>query len=1519
MDPLLFGIATNLATDVLKAAYLRSRDISLGDAETMALRRAFTRAFGVLATDVVQALQVELTPDFVTLVEGQLRRLVTDAAMAEMLLAAALEERGPDPARLRERFEELGFDPQTFLTDFDTAMSRFRYALADELLQEAGTARSPLFNRVVLAQLAAVRDQLAHLAGRPGTDEPRTPAGRPIREWTDPFALEVHPAINAGADPAEVLPQYVRREHDAELGRVVAGAMDGRSVIRVLVGGSSTGKTRACWEALRLLPETWRLWHPISPGRSEALLEGFAAVGPRTVLWLNDLHDYLLRDPAAGERVAAGLRELLRDPNRGPVLILGTTWPEYWARLTMPPNPLGDPHTQARSLLAGTDLVVPESFAEPDRERAAEAARSDARLRDALEHAIDGEVAQYLAGGPALLERYRTAPPAAKAVIEAAMDARRLGHGPDLSRDMLRRATPGYLTDRQWEGLAEGWFEEALAYTGTPCRGVSGPVAGRRRDASPPVYRLADYLDQWARPARAAVLVPASTWDALQEHGAKQDLPAIAQEADRRRLYRRAVALYEPAAEAGDVDALLVSAHYLAVVGEVDKALMLYERAADADFSLALEYAAQALADLGLVDASLTWWRMAADAGDRPRYAGICAARSLARAGRLDEALEWWERAADPYDDDLVWSNNTLRFRCWTDHRIPRGILDFTAHLQFGNTGAQLALLDAARALHRAGRLAEALRWYERGADVERSQVVTWYKRRDPASQEVHKEARWLAERLGSRSERTVTDPADVFYKVAWKGRSLAVLHGAQALAEAGKTAGTLQWLFDHIPDDGEAVTVAATIFQMAGRAEQATEWIQHDDADLAARVRAHSWAYALDEARRKIYRSGCLDWTGVMSNTYGAEIFDVLEPRGAPLPDKIHLAAHQGIDLADLHRKVACGDVDALAAIALQHRAAGRTEEAVKAFLHSAECGKDGFSEAVDLLRQAGREEDADRLARFGLEPGGAIGHHPVNDIKQPPVQTDETEEIVGVLLRRWRRGGNVFGDAVLRAAVDIVRCGFRGLLPAELLGTVASMLLADLGIPLMGPERLRAALAWAGESVADGVAALRRHDDGYQLLSPLLDAIVADPDCPPVAEAVWRVVAERAAPEECWGIAEAAHEAGLTEIAESAGRRGAEYGDGLGMFVLSIVLRAAGRDDEAARWLNGAAEAGDLNALRAIGDAAAAEGRTEEAIALYRQVGDWAAGIQLGALLYREGRLTEAEEAFREALPDGPPFVAYNLGVVLRALGRPDEAEPYFAQAAASGYAPAQADHARVLLQLSQPDKAEMCYLSAIGSGAIELAAEYGEFLERQGRGGEALRLYRRMVDAGAFGVVPLLANRLAEQGKTALLADLFRQGADAGDDYCKNRLAILLAERGDLDQAERLYREAISGGFLPARNNLALLLQRRGDHEAAEQLLRAAAADGDVNATNNLGALLHRQRRLDEAEPFLLQAMAAGDVGAVNNLGLLQQTRGQRAEAERLFRLAAAAGNRQAPGNLAQLLSEGQPEPRADAAEP
>jgi len=81
------------------------------------------------------------------------------------------------------------------------------------------------------------------------------------------------------------------------------------------------------------------------------------------VVWLNEAQYYLdPADGALGERVAAGLRELLRDPARAPVLVLATLWPRYWDTLTARPAGGADPHAQARELLAGHDITVPAAF-----------------------------------------------------------------------------------------------------------------------------------------------------------------------------------------------------------------------------------------------------------------------------------------------------------------------------------------------------------------------------------------------------------------------------------------------------------------------------------------------------------------------------------------------------------------------------------------------------------------------------------------------------------------------------------------------------------------------------------------------------------------------------------------------------------------------------------------------------------------------------------------------------------------------------------------------------------------------------------------------------------------------------------------------------------------------------------------------------------------------------------------------------------------------------------------------------
>ncbi|WP_327374344.1 hypothetical protein OG393_10265 [Streptomyces sp. NBC_01216] len=428
---------------------------------------------------------------------------------------------------------------------------------------------------VVLARRAAWDEgDLAARVGRLWVEALRAEgAGRRIADYDDRLVLadlEVHPAVDAGGarETLGALPAYLSREFDTRLGEVVAAATSGRSGVAVLVGGSSTGKTRALWEAVRTLPDGWRLWHPLSPTRPDATLAHLADIAPRTVVWLNEAQHYLAPAPL-GERLAASLRSLLCDPARGPVLVLATLWPEHWETLTAAP---GDRHAHARLLLSGQEIDVPDAFTPADLAGLADRASADPRLAEAAEHAKDHRVTQYLAGVPVLLSRYRTARGATLALIHAAMDARRLGAGPHIPLTWLAEAAPGYLTDTEWDQSDDDWLERALAYVMAPCNGIPGiltpvrtgtprnrrtrgagtgtGVGARNGTRAPrgPSYRLADYLDQHGRRHRAEVIPPVDFWTSAAVHASSSDLATLGNAAwdrglcqDAARLLRRAV------------------------------------------------------------------------------------------------------------------------------------------------------------------------------------------------------------------------------------------------------------------------------------------------------------------------------------------------------------------------------------------------------------------------------------------------------------------------------------------------------------------------------------------------------------------------------------------------------------------------------------------------------------------------------------------------------------------------------------------------------------------------------------------------------------------------------------------------------------------------------------------------------------------------------------------------------------------------------------------------------------------
>ncbi|MFD5857501.1 hypothetical protein, partial [Streptomyces chartreusis] len=697
----------------------------------------------------------------------------------------------------------------------------------------------------------------------PGPDDRAAP-GRPVTELADPFSLEVHRAIDVppatgslGAGRGEalpLLPAYVERGHDARLRETVQQGANGVSGIVVLVGGSSCGKTRACWEAVQTLPAAWRLWHPIAPDRPQALLAGLAAVSPRTVVWLNEMQHYLLTPTdSVGERVAAGLRDLLTEPDRAPVLVLGTMWPEYWAAVADTPQPgVPDAHPQARVLLSGAVVPVPDTFNAPALKALKDTAAGDPRLARAVAEAEQGQITQYLAGAPSLLDRYRAAPTASRALIETAMDARRLGHGRALPLALLETAAPGYLTDGQWDTLGEDWLEQALAYTAAPCHGARGPLTRiRPRPGDPypaqPHYVLADYLEQEGRTNRRTVGVPPQLWHALVEHAAVGSHVDIARAAHLRGFKRLAVHAYARAAAHGDTFALLQAAKVLRESGRTAEAIDWYQRAAEAGDSFALHQTTALLREAGRTDEAIGWFRRAAETGDTEALQQTL--DLLSEAGRREDALGWLRQRAEAGDIEAM---RRLAYELQTTGD-PEDALSW--YRRAAEAGDIDAMRRAAGLLQVMGAEGESLTWFRRAAETgdtyalqqtiellldggRREEAVRWLRTRvktdDAFAFERMVDLLWAAGRTD--------DALDALRARARSGHESALLRAVSLLSESGRVDEAVQWLTEQAATGGAGIRrPLVDLLLEAGRGEEAIAWLRGwaETGDTGARRRA--------------------------------------------------------------------------------------------------------------------------------------------------------------------------------------------------------------------------------------------------------------------------------------------------------------------------------------------------------------------------------------------------------------------------------------------------------------------------------------------------------------------------------------------------------------------------------------------------------------------------------------------------------------------------------------------------------
>jgi tetratricopeptide (TPR) repeat protein len=826
----------------------------------------------------------------------------------------------------------------------------------------------------------------------------RSGPGRPLAEFTDPFVLEVHRPIQAdtpGTSDLPVLPAYVRRAHDERLDAIVGRAAEGTSGIAVLVAGSSTGKTRACWESLTRLREArWRLWHPIDPTRPDAVLKDLTDVGPRTVIWLNEAQFYL--DHPLGEQVAAGLRELLRDPDRGPVLILATLWPEHWAALTTRPAGGLDPHAQARELVVGNELHVPGTFTDDDAHLLAQASALDRRLAAAASGAVDGQITQYLAGVPILLDRYTHSPPGARALIHAAMDARRLGHGPHLSHALLAEAAPGYLTDPEWDAVGDDWLEAALAYTAQPGNGIPGPltrIRPRTPSSGPPAYRLADYLEHVGRTDRDLLPAPAALWDAFLEYAPESDRSTLASAAGKRGYYRYSLRLYTSIPSAAS---FLSAAQILRSAERVDEALEYYTRAADAGADeAAVGSAAHMLRKARGAEAAISWLKDRGDAGDATAMRQ--AAEFLQAEGRTEEARVWWAHAAnanDPRALILIAKSMQASGREEQAREIFRRAAQVAAasvsHQSDGTFETESAVSLAAQCLVDAGDTADALALLLPRAQRGNHSALDMAANLIGHMEGLDEALAWLDSLAGSvkcaalntagiflRQAGRIDEALVYFQRAGQIGDTTDCVHAfehvASILRERGQIDEALE-AYQRAADAGDRlgdksyspVNAAAAMLRANGHLDQALDWLtaRADDAESPAVV-------VVAETLRDEGRSEeALAWL-----TRYADAGSVRAIReGAWLLWKAERAEET---IAWIEARSADVDAYALWEMAEMLGEAGHLDRALEYCERAGNRGDGGgffLGTSVKLLAAAGRTTEARRLHRFGREPDGRI-----------------------------------------------------------------------------------------------------------------------------------------------------------------------------------------------------------------------------------------------------------------------------------------------------------------------------------------------------------------------------------------------------------------------------------------------------------------------------------------------------------------------------------------------------------------
>jgi len=286
-----------------------------------------------------------------------------------------------------------------------------------------------------------------------------------VRDITDPISVGVHsarsrPSADHPADGrGDRVPVYVQRDIDTEFRAALS-----HTGFVVLVGDATAGKTRTAFEAMRaLLPDHIFIAPSELSGMGIAVQE--AAATRKCVLWLDELQDFLGPDGLTRNVIA----KLMYGTGHHRV-ILATMRATEESRLVTGGRKAGESLRLSQSVVDQANRIFVERFFNiAERSRAQELAGQDSRLADAINHADQYGIGEYLACGPQLSAEWQDAwahgnHPRGAAIIAAAVDCRRAGFTGPLPRSLIEELHYFYLERHNGRSLYPETLDEAWAW-----------------------------------------------------------------------------------------------------------------------------------------------------------------------------------------------------------------------------------------------------------------------------------------------------------------------------------------------------------------------------------------------------------------------------------------------------------------------------------------------------------------------------------------------------------------------------------------------------------------------------------------------------------------------------------------------------------------------------------------------------------------------------------------------------------------------------------------------------------------------------------------------------------------------------------------------------------------------------------------------------------------------------------------------------------------------------------------------